>query len=1065
MSEIRLIKPDFVTSPQSFINTNEFSFAANYFTKMEKQHGTGKGYYTNAPEGTHTHQEYWDLMEKYCKEGYTVGGVRITGEHFAYLNFGRIKITEDDGKKARKYEGFPLFTDMDYYYYHALEKAQDLNLGMIISKARRKGFSYKGAFNCVYEYTWYRDSLSIIAAYLGDYAETTMGMSLDMLDFINKHTDWAKRKLVDTKTHIKSGFKETINDVEVQSGFKSEIRSMSFKDNPFKSIGKSAARMLFEEAGKWVGLIDAYMLSRPLFSDGDIMIGTPIIYGCVCAGTKVWTNNGDLINIEDLKQEQGILGFDNQQTNQEEITWMNPPAKKACYRIITNTGTILECSEDHPLLWSKRHFDYHKRETINGKRETVIKHKKVSFKETKDIKKNDQIVLINAINRFADEYIWEPRVLGLLIGDGCYGPNKTPVLSNCDEEILNYINNKFDTSIEREYKTKDNKNYKEIRIKNIVKHLKEEGIYGQTKEKKRLPKSIFKASKYNVCELIAGLIDTDGYVGKKNIVITFAYIDLIKDLKNLLIKIGVHSSISAIKDTRDRFIKSNSTYYRLNISDNISLLNLSKNVTLLCKYKQEALTILKNKIGKSKFKSKCVLVKTSEIDKRYKDLTDVEGIRLETVKSIEYIGVKEIYNLTAGNTHTYIANNIITHNTGGDMQSGTRDFAEMFYNPSAYGLLAFENVWDEKATKNGCGWFVPDSIFKLPYVDKEGNSDIIAAKDAILRKRDLVKATGSKRAYEKEVSQQPLTPQEAFLKTTGNRFPTVDLLARLGKLETDESILNADSIGDLTINEDGKIEWKLNSKRIPIRDFPIRKDEDTEGCIVIYEHPFEDDFKEVPYGRYLAGIDPYAQNKSDSSDSLGATLVYDKMTKRIVAEYTARPSTLNEYYENVRRLLKYYNAICLYENQVPGLFQYLEGKNEAYLLMDQPDYIKDILKDSRVERGKGMHMSQGLKEHGEDLINAWLRESYDGDNDVLNLHKLRCIPLIKELIAYDDEGNYDRAIAFMMIMYAVQQTKKHRIEETKQENDILNQDFFNKVRSKNSIFYPQQANFSYRQNQ
>jgi len=202
----------------------------------------------------------------------------ITESNVLYID--GIKVTVGEGKRQRKYESFPRFLDMDYYYYHELEKAKNSREGMIVAKSRRKGFSYKGAFNLVYEYNWYRDSFSIISAFMSDYSQSTMNMALDMINFLNKHTDWAKRKLIDTRVHIKAGFKEkNEKGIEVEHGYKSEIMTMSFKDNPFKSIGKSSSVMLFEEAGKWPGLIEAYMLSKPLFSDGDVMIGIPIIYG------------------------------------------------------------------------------------------------------------------------------------------------------------------------------------------------------------------------------------------------------------------------------------------------------------------------------------------------------------------------------------------------------------------------------------------------------------------------------------------------------------------------------------------------------------------------------------------------------------------------------------------------------------------------------------------------------------------------------------------------------------------------------------------------------------------
>lgn len=394
----------------------------------------------------------------------------------------------------------------------------------------------------------------------------------------------------------------------------------------------------------------------------------------------------------------------------------------------------------------------------------------------------------------------------------------------------------------------------------------------------------------------------------------------------------------------------------------------------------------------------------------------------------------------------------IIFGTGGDMEKSTRDFAEMFYAPEKYNLLAFDNIWEEEGRSKQCGWFIPATRMRFgsfnydgvetPMVDENGNSNQVVAKESILAFRELKKKGSDSKAFEDALTQYPLTPSEAFLQKTYNRFPTADLLARLARLQSDNSITNADYIGELITQEDGKIEWKLNSELRPIKHFPLKNDEETEGCIVIYEMPYEDELKQIPYGRYLAGCDPYAQDEAGSSDSLGSLIIYDKITKRIVAHYKARPKTMNIYYENARKLLKFYNAICLYENQVPGFYQYLDGKNETFLLMDQPEYIKDIIQNSTVNRMKGMHMTSQLKEHGEDLINAWLREQYDTDTDVLNLHKLRSIPLIQELIAYNEEGNFDDAMALMMVMYAIQQTKKHRVEETTKIKTIFDTGFF-----------------------
>ena len=81
---------------------------------------------------------------------------------------------------------------------------------------------------------------------------------------------------------------------------------------------------------------------------------------CVCVGTKVWNNNGELVNIENLITDNGIIGFDRSQGSysKEDITYYQDPLQKPCYRIETAKGTFLECSFDHPILYRSRDETY-----------------------------------------------------------------------------------------------------------------------------------------------------------------------------------------------------------------------------------------------------------------------------------------------------------------------------------------------------------------------------------------------------------------------------------------------------------------------------------------------------------------------------------------------------------------------------------------------------------------------------------------------------------------------------------------------------------------------------------
>ena len=88
-------------------------------------------------------------------------------------------------------------------------------------------------------------------------------------------------------------------------------------------------------------------------------------------------------------------------------------------------------------------------------------------------------------------------------------------------------------------------------------------------------------------------------------------------------------------------------------------------------------------------------------------------------------------------------------------------------------------------------------------------------------------------------------------------------------------------------------------------------------------------------------------------------------------------------------------------------------------------------------------MSKPLKLYGEELIKMWLLEPYENDG-LLNLHKIRSVALLKELIAYNDTGNFDRVMALMMIVYHLEEVKKIKIEKERRVSTIYDQSFWNK---------------------
>ena len=175
------------------------------------------------------------------------------------------------------------------------------------------------------------------------------------------------------------------------------------------------------------------------------------------------------------------------------------------------------------------------------------------------------------------------------------------------------------------------------------------------------------------------------------------------------------------------------------------------------------------------------------------------------------------------------------------------------------------------------------------------------------------------------------------------------------------------------------------------------------------------------------------------TNSLGSTFIYKRVQAGeawndvIVAEYSGRPDTAEEYYENVRKLLTFYNARLLFENERKGIYPYFTNKHCDYLLADQPDkVISEIFKDSKVQRRKGCHMTKSIRAYGEGLILEWLMDEYEPGHP--NLERIYSEPLLEELIENDGHKNVDRLIALCMVMIYKEELYQVKVAEHKDNN-------------------------------
>lgn len=389
----------------------------------------------------------------------------------------------------------------------------------------------------------------------------------------------------------------------------------------------------------------------------------------------------------------------------------------------------------------------------------------------------------------------------------------------------------------------------------------------------------------------------------------------------------------------------------------------------------------------------------------------------------------------------------LIYGTGGDMEGGTEDFATMFYDPKSYGLKSYQNIYDENVVGD-CGWFIddmwyyPGSVVKkhfikgfetdvtIPFVDEHGNSNRQYAEESLDEKRKL-RAKGSRDAYNKFITQQPKSPSEAFLRIQGNVFDSARAQARLGDIMSNKKKY-IDSIFKASLEivpGAGIVQFKNCFDSVPIYDFPLKDNKNKPGAIEIYEHPLISGGEDgARYGRYIAGIDSYDKDVS-STNSVGSLLLLDTWTDRLVCHYKGRPMS-NVFYENCRRILKYYNATACYERSNINIYTYFHNQNSVHLLADEPNILKEkglATRESYGNNKKGVTPSEKINALGIELSLIWLDSVADGTDpqlEIKNYDILRSIPLLKELIHWNDKGNYDDISALGMLMIYREDKKK-----------------------------------------
>lgn len=928
--------------------------------------------------------QFWEEEIRKIKNGVTIGGYYIHPWLYWHLNIFMLSYGSGDNKKPKN----PRFRDNEYFFTEMLKKAEDHGkVGLLMYGSRRISKSV------------------VMTSYLQRILYTVRNAKCTVLGFsevpdLKAIVDYMNESI----TNLNPALRINANNLDLKQGItlglkKTAQERLDYSDLTFvnleagskKGTQKPAAStpdaFIFDEIGKGQ-CIKPWDAAKPSFADstkGGKWRLVPIASGCVCAGTKVYTHNGNLINIEDLEKKDGIIGFDkeNRKISKEPITWLQPPTEKECYRIITKKGHKLECSYEHPILVRHRN----KKEKIDNKWV-----RKIEFIPTEKLEIGQQIVINDSVDIWGKNKMWEPRLVGWFIGDGHYGKNDIPSISSCDSEINEYISANFETSVKGEsHITKEGKTFLNRRLKGTSKYLKKLGIYGQTKCNKTLPKDLYLYSKEDLSQLIGGLFDADGHVSikgtKPEIRFTSKCENLIIEIRDLLNKFGIHPSYYKVVSKVNSKVNIETEYFVLNISDKRSFDKFYENIEFKVKYKQELL-----EKGFDFFKSK-----------KEKIPKELEGLRLDSIVSIEKIGLKPIYNLTAGFTNTYLANNIITHNTAGESEL-SKDAELILKNPQTYDFLPMD--WDLLESKidpdyitwnrQNFGYFVPAQLsieapdkITIPFskfLEKDEMDDLNnitidvtdwkAAKEYFEERREAVSKDID--ILSRLTNSFPMDVEDCYMTSEVNKFP--GLLAKRRKRYVEDNGIQGQKVW-LVRNGD-TIEVQQTNDPI-ITDYPY-KGGNIDAPIVILDDPYYSSPNKPPLGLYCIGFDDVKQDRSDGDSVMSATVFkrsYEggEWANRIVAYYDSRPEKKRDYYKNLYLLIKYYNARILHENEDNGFIEYMEDK-----------HMEDIY----------AHVSDGVGLATEENLNRNKNRKFGWSPTPLNIYNLE-----QSIVVYTKEEN------------------------------------------------------------
>ena len=237
------------------------------------------GKYTEFPQGTKPYLEFWKEEYRRCREGYSVGKYRITGDHYFFLNYYRMQTVLEGavGGSGRK-ESFPGFLSKQYEFFHYLEMAEKLHKDVCILKARGVGFSEVIASLSVRPYTTNQNYNVLLTCAADNKLAPLKNKCWKQMDWLNTNTQGGMRHVRQVLNNNDTKRASKITKDGTEFGWMSQVRAV-VADTSDKVRGERVDRLFFEEAGSNNKLAESWIKADALVALGGIHFGVRIAGG------------------------------------------------------------------------------------------------------------------------------------------------------------------------------------------------------------------------------------------------------------------------------------------------------------------------------------------------------------------------------------------------------------------------------------------------------------------------------------------------------------------------------------------------------------------------------------------------------------------------------------------------------------------------------------------------------------------------------------------------------------------------------------------------------------------